>query len=74
VKLGIGKLPKHHGMRESITYLLHLPSYTHIGSQFKNIFHISDLPNLQSHQNYGELGTLLSMLFEHRNAILKKLK
>jgi hypothetical protein len=55
-------------------FLLDCPAYTHIRSQFKNIFHITDLPNLLSHQNYGDLGTLLSMLFEHRNTILKKLK
>jgi hypothetical protein len=55
-------------------FLLGCPAYTHIRSQFKNIFHITDLPNLLSHQNYVDLGTLLSMRFEHRNTILKKLK
>jgi hypothetical protein len=38
-------------------------SYTQIRSKFKNIFHNMDLPNLLSHQNYGDFGTLLSMLF-----------
>ena len=44
-------------------FLLDCPAYTHIRSQFKNICHVIDLPNLLSHQNYGDLGTLLSMIF-----------
>jgi hypothetical protein len=44
-------------------FLLHCPTYTHIRSQFKNIFHNTNIPNLLSHQNYGDLGTLLSMFF-----------
>jgi hypothetical protein len=48
-------------------FLLDCPSYTHI-------CHITDLPNLLRHQNYGDLGTFLSNSFEHRNANLKKLK
>jgi hypothetical protein len=55
-------------------FFLDFPAYTHIRSQFKNIFHITDLPNLLSHQNYGDLGILLSIFFEHINTILKKLK
>jgi hypothetical protein len=55
-------------------FLLDFPAYSQIRSQFKNIFHNTDLPNLLSHQNYGDLGMLLSMLFEHRNTILKKSK
>jgi hypothetical protein len=53
-------------------FLLDFHAYTHIRSQFKNICHIIDLPNFVSHQNYGDLRTLLSMFFEHRNTILKK--
>jgi hypothetical protein len=44
-------------------FLLDFPAYTQIRSQFKNIFHNTDLPNLLSYKNYGDLGTLLSMLF-----------
>jgi hypothetical protein len=44
-------------------FLLDFPAYTHIRSQFKSIFHIIELPNLLSHQNYGDLGALLSMSF-----------
>jgi hypothetical protein len=55
-------------------FLLECPMYTQIRSQFQNIYHNTDLPNLLSHQNYGDLGTLLLKLFEHRNKILKKSK
>jgi hypothetical protein len=55
-------------------FLLDCPTYTHIRSQFKNIFHITNLPNLIIHQNYGDIGMLPSMLIEHRNTNLKKLK
>jgi hypothetical protein len=41
-----------------------------VRSQVKNM----DLPNLLSHQNYGDLRRLLSMFIEHRNTIVKKLK
>jgi hypothetical protein len=43
-------------------------------SQFKNIFHNTNIPNFLSHQNYGDLEMLLSMLFKHKNAILDKSK
>jgi hypothetical protein len=41
-------------------FLLECPAYTYIRSQFKNIYHITYLPNLISHQNYNDLGTILS--------------
>jgi hypothetical protein len=44
-------------------FLLDFPTYSQIRSQFKNICHNIDLPNLLSHQNYGDLGMLLSMFF-----------
>jgi hypothetical protein len=53
-------------------FLLDFPTYSQIRSQFKNICHNIDLPNLQSNQNYGDLGTLLSMFFYHKNTILNK--
>jgi hypothetical protein len=40
-------------------------------SKFKNIFHNTNLPNLLNHQNYDELGKLLSMFFEYIYTILK---
>ena len=55
-------------------FLLAFHAYIHIRSQFKNIFIVTDLPNLSNHQNYGDLGTLVALFFKHRNTILKKLK
>ena len=51
-------------------FLLECPVYTHIRSQFHNISCNTDLPILLTFQNYSELGTLLTKLFEHRNTIL----
>ena len=48
-------------------FLLECPPYTHIRSQFHNLFCNTNLPLLLTCQNYSELGTLLSNLFEHRN-------
>ena len=39
-------------LEEEKHFLLDFPTYTHIRSQFKNICHNMDLPNLLSHQNY----------------------
>ena len=55
-------------------FLLNFPTYSQIRSHFKNIFHNTNLPNLLSHQNYGDLGILLSILFWNRNTILNNLK
>ena len=55
-------------------FLLECPTYTHIRSLFHNLCCNSDIPNLLTSQNYSELGTLLSKLFEHRNTILKQTK
>ena len=55
-------------------FLLECPSYTHIRSQFHNLCCNTDLPSLLTCQNYSELETLLSMLFEHRSTILKQTK
>jgi hypothetical protein len=43
-------------------FFLECPPYTQIRSQFQNICHNIELPNLLSHQNYNDLGTLL-MIF-----------
>ena len=48
-------------------FLLECPPYTHIRSQFHNLCCNTDLPNLLTCQNYSELETLLTKLFEHRN-------
>jgi hypothetical protein len=55
-------------------FLLECLMYTHIKSQFQNICYNIDLPNLLTHQNYGDLGMLLLKLFEHINKILKQTK
>jgi hypothetical protein len=46
-------------------FLLECPTYIQIRSQFQNICHNTNLPNLISHQNYSYLETLLLMLFGH---------
>jgi hypothetical protein len=35
-------------------FFLEYHAYTHIISQFQNIYHNTDLPNLLTHQNYGD--------------------
>jgi hypothetical protein len=55
-------------------FLLDFPAYTQIRSHFQNICHTTNLPNLLTQQNYGDLGKLLLMFFEHRNKILKNRK
>jgi hypothetical protein len=55
-------------------FLLDCPTYTHIRSDFQNIYHTTNLPNLLTQQKYGDLGKLLLILFEHRNKILKNHK
>ena len=55
-------------------FLLECPEYTHIRSQFHNLCCNPDLPSLLTCQNYSELETLLSILFEHRSTILKQTK
>jgi hypothetical protein len=57
VKLGVDEFPKHHGMKECVTFvtlrrlnmkitLIDCPTYTHIRSHFQNICHTTNLPNL----------------------------
>ena len=55
-------------------FLLECPMYTHIRSRFHNLRCNIELPILLTCQNYSELGTLLTKLFEHRNTILKQTK
>jgi hypothetical protein len=55
-------------------FLLDCPTYTQIRSHFQNICHTTNLPNLLTQQNYGDLGKLLLMLFKHINKILKNCK
>jgi hypothetical protein len=55
-------------------FLLDCPAYTQIRSNFQNICHTTNLSNLLTQQNYGDLGKLLLMFFEHRNKILKNRK
>jgi hypothetical protein len=55
-------------------FFLECPTHTHIRSQFQNICYNSDLPNILTHQIYGDLGMLFLKLFEHRNKILKQTK
>jgi hypothetical protein len=44
-------------------FLLECPAYTKNRSQFSNIFHNIDLPNLPRLQKFSDLGTLLLTLF-----------
>jgi hypothetical protein len=85
VKLGIGQFLKPWDERvchlcdtkkveDEKHFLLDCPAYTHIRSHFQNICHTTNLPNLLTQQNYGDLGKLLLMLFEHINKILKNHK
>ena len=37
-------------------FLLDCPAYTQIISQFQNICHTANLPNILTQQNYGDLG------------------
>ena len=53
-------------------FLLECPMHTHIRYQFHNICCNTDLSSLLTCQNYSELETLLTKLFEHRNTILKQ--
>lgn len=52
-------------------FLLDFLALTHIHSQFPNIGHTSNILDLLSQPNYNNLGALLSLLFDHRNKILK---
>ena len=44
-------------------FLLDCLAYTHIRSNFQNIDHTANLPNLLTQQKYGDLGKLLLMRF-----------
>jgi hypothetical protein len=82
VKLGVGQFLKCHGMKECVTkkvkdekhFLLDCLAYMQISSQFQNICHTTNFPNLLTQHNYGDLGQLLLMLFDHKNKILKNCK
>ena len=50
-------------------FLLECPAYTHIRSQLHNLCCNTDLRIILTCQNYSELGTLLTKLFEDRNTI-----
>ena len=52
-------------------FLLDYYSLTHIHSQFPNIYHASNILDLLSQPTYSDLGMLLSILFDHKNKILK---
>ena len=55
-------------------FLLDCPSYTQIRSQFQNICHTTNLPNILTQQKYGDIRNILLILFKHRNKILKNCK
>ena len=50
---------------------LDFPTLTHVHSQFPTICHTSNLLDLLSQSTYNDLGALISLLFDHRNKILK---
>jgi hypothetical protein len=64
LKVDIGQFLKHHGMKECHLcdtkkvedekhFILDCPTYTHIRSQFQNICHTTNIPNLLIQQNYN---------------------
>ena len=75
LKLHGGKgLPESMSIKDENHSLLECLAYTHIRSKFYSIFHITNLYNLLTCQNYNELGKLLAKLFEYRNKILNETK
>ena len=62
-------LCEHVNIEDENQFLLDFPVYTHTRSQFHNICCNTDLLSLLTCQNYSELRTLLTKLFEHRNTI-----
>lgn len=52
-------------------FLLDCLALTHIHSNFQNLFHTSNLLDLLSQQNYGDIGMLFFLIFYHRNKMLK---
>ena len=47
-------------------FLLDCLAYTHIRSDFQNIYHSTNLPNLLTQQKYGDLGKLLLMFLAQK--------
>ena len=52
-------------------FFLDRPTLTHICSQFRTIYHSSNILDLLSQPTYSDIGALLSLLFDHKNKILK---
>jgi hypothetical protein len=71
---GIGHLCDTEKVEDENHFILDCPTYAQIRSQFQNICHTTNLPNLLTQQNYGDFGKLLLMFFEHKNKILKNYK
>ena len=68
----IHRLCHNRNIEDENHFLFECPTHTHIRSQFHNLCCNTDLRSLLTCQNYSELGTLLTKLFEHRNTILKQ--
>jgi len=45
-----------------------------VGSPFQNICYNTHLSNLSTHQNYGDLGMFLFLIFSKTDKILKQTK
>ena len=52
-------------------FLLDCSNLSHIRFQFPTIYHTSNILDLLSQPTYRNLGVLISLLFDHRNNILK---
>ena len=52
-------------------FLLDCLTLTHIHCQFSTIFHTSNILDLLSQPTHSDLGSLIFLLFDHRNKILK---
>jgi len=61
-------------IKDESHFLFDCLAYNHIRSQFHYICYNANLPNLLTCQNYGDLGTLISYLFERQNKILQQSK
>ena len=62
----ICRLCENRNIEDENHFFLKCTTYTHIRSQFHNLCCNTNIPSLLTCQNYSELGTLLTKLFEHR--------
>ena len=54
-------------VEDEVHFLIECHVYNNIREHFENIYYNTDLPNILTHHNYGDLTMVLLKLFEHRN-------